>query len=99
MIVTSFGHGTEEQKEFGGVRGTDQYMRPMLFIAEKETNRLLIKGHYDDYIKAEKIIRQLDAKQPQAAIEVLIVTVDLTDTKSLGAQIRSKQPGPNGILG
>jgi general secretion pathway protein D len=96
--VTSFGAGTKEQ-EFGGVRGTDQYMRPMAFIAEPETNRLIIKGHYDDYIKAEKVIRQLDAKQPQAAIEVLIASVDLSDTKSLGAQVRTKEPGPNGVLG
>jgi general secretion pathway protein D len=96
--VTSFGAGTKE-REFGGVRGTDQYMRPMAFIAEKETNRVIIKGHYDDYLKAEKIIKQLDAKQPQAAIEVLIASVDLADTKSLGAQIRTKEPGPNGILG
>jgi len=96
--VTSFGSGTKE-REFGAVRGTDQYIRPMAFIPEPETNRLIIKGHYDDYIKAEKIIRQLDAKQPQAAIEVLVASVDLADTKSLGAQIRTKEPGPNGILG
>lgn len=96
--VTSFGSGTKE-KEFGAVRGSDQYMRPIVFIAEPETNRLIIKGHYDDYIKSEKIIRQLDARQPQAAIEVLVASVDLANTKSLGAQIRSKEPGPNGILG
>lgn len=96
--VTAFGAGTKE-REFGGVRGKDQYMRPMAFIAEKETNRLIIKGHYDDYLKAVEIIKKLDAKQPQAAIEVLIATVDLTNTKSLGAQIRNKEPGPNGVLG
>jgi len=96
--VTAFGQDTEAGK-YGGVRGTDQYMRPMAFIPEKETNRLIIKGHYEDYLKAQKVVAQLDEKQPQAAIEVLIVSVDLNDTKSLGAQIRSKQPGPNGILG
>jgi general secretion pathway protein D len=96
--VTSFGAGTKE-REFGGVRGTDQYMRPMVFIAERETNRLIIKGHYDDYLKAIDIIKKLDAKQPQAAIEVLIASVTLDDTKSLGSQIRNKEPGPNGILG
>jgi general secretion pathway protein D len=95
--VTNFGGGAAG--EFGGVRGGDQYMRPITFIPEKETNKLIIKGHYDDYIKAERIISQLDAKQPQAAIEVLIASVDLSDTRSFGAQIRSKQPGPNGILG
>lgn len=96
--VTTFGQETEAGK-YGGVRGVDQYMRPMVFIPEKETNRLIIKGHYEDYLKAQKVIAQLDEKQPQAAIEVLIVSVDLNDTKSLGSQIRSKQPGPNGILG
>lgn len=96
--VTAFGKDTAAGM-YGGVRGIDQYMRPMSFIPEPSTNRLIIKGHYEDYLKAHKVISQLDEKQPQAAIEVLIVTVDLTDTKSLGAQIRSKQPGPNGLLG
>lgn len=96
--VTSFGKETAAG-QYGGVRGVDQYMQPMAFIPEKETNRLIIKGQYEDYLKAKKIIDQLDAKQPQAAIEVLIASVDLTNTKSLGAQIRSKQPGPNGLLG
>jgi general secretion pathway protein D len=96
--VTSFGQETEAGK-FGGVRGEDQYMQPMAFIPEKETNKLIIKGHYEDYLKAQKVIAQLDARQPQAAIEVLIATIDLTDTKSLGAQLRSKEPGPNGLLG
>jgi general secretion pathway protein D len=96
--VTSFGQETEAGK-FGGVRGEDQYMQPMAFIPEPETNKLIIKGHYEDYLKAQKVIAQLDARQPQAAIEVLIATIDLTDTKSLGAQLRSKEPGPNGLLG
>lgn len=96
--VTAFGQETEVGK-FGGVRGEDQYMRPMAFIPEKETNKLIIKGHYEDYLKAQKVIAQLDARQPQAAIEVLIASVDLSDTKNLGAQIRSKEPGPNGLLG
>lgn len=96
--LTAFGKETEAGK-YGGVRGVDQYMQPMAFIPEKETNKLVIKGHYEDYLKAKKVIDQLDAKQPQAAIEVLIATVDLTNTKSLGAQVRSKVPGPNGLLG
>ncbi len=96
--VTDFGKGTPKG-EFGGVRGVDQYMRPMVFIPEKETNRLIIKGYYEDYIKAVKVIEKLDQNQPQAAIEILIVSLDITDSKSLGSQIRSKNPGPNGLLG
>lgn len=96
--VTQFGQNTEAGK-YGGVRGVDQYMRPITFIPEKETNKLIIKGYYEDYLKAKKILDQLDEAQPQVAIEVLIVSVDINDTKSLGAQLRSKVPGPNGLLG
>ena len=96
--VTAFGKESEAGK-YGGVRGIDQYMRPMAFIPEKETNKLIIKGHYEDYVKCKKIIDQLDEAQPQVAIEVLIVSVDINDQKSLGAQLRSKAPGPNGLLG
>src|SRR6185436_13647612 len=45
--VTAFGQETAAG-QYGGVRGMDQYMRPMAFIPEKETNRLVIKGHYED---------------------------------------------------
>lgn len=96
--VTQFGQNTEAGK-YGGVRGIDQYMRPITFIPEKETNKLIIKGYYEDYLKSKKILDQLDEAQPQVAIEALIVSVDINDTKSLGAQLRSKVPGPNGLLG
>src|SRR5690606_16456315 len=84
---------------YGGVRGVDQYMGPIAFIPERETNKLIIKGNYEDYLKAKEVLDRLDEPQPQVAIEVLIVTVDINDTKSLGAQLRSKVPGPNGLLG
>lgn len=90
--VTKFGGDTEAGKS-GGMRGGDQYMRPMTFIAEPTTNTLLIKGHYEDYLKAEKIIKKLDEDQPQVAIEVLILSVQANKTKELGSQIRSKVDG------
>jgi general secretion pathway protein D len=96
--VTAFGKESEAGK-YGGVRGVDQYMRPMAFIPERETNKLIIKGYYEDYLKCKKIIDQLDEAQPQVAIEVLIASIDINNTKSLGSQLRSKVPGPNGLLG
>ncbi len=96
--VTAFGRETEAGR-YGGVRGVDQYMRPMAFIPEKETNKLIVKGYYEDYLKCKTIIDQLDEAQPQVAIEVLIASVDIDNTKNLGAQLRSKVPGPNGLLG
>lgn len=90
--VTKFGGDTEAGKS-GGIRGGDQYMRPMTFIAEPTTNTLLIRGHYEDYLKAEKIIQKLDEDQPQVAIEVLILSVQANKTKELGSQMRSKVDG------
>lgn len=87
--VTKFGADTDAGKS-GGVRGGDKYLRPMTFIAEPATNTLVIKGHYEDYLKAEKIIQTLDANQPQVAIEVLILAVAADQRKELGSQIRSK---------
>jgi len=97
--VTQYGKETEAGKS-GGVRGIDKYLRPMSFVAEQETNKLIIKGYYEDYLKARKIIEKLDEAQPQIAIEVLILAISATDIKELGTQLRSKKPGgPDGLIG
>ncbi len=96
--VTKFGRETEAGKS-GGVRGGDKYLKPMTFIAEKATNQLIVKGDADDFFKAKQIIEKLDEEQPQVAIEVLILAVDLNKQKELGAQLRSKEPGPSGLIG
>lgn len=96
--VTRFGQNTPAGKS-GGVRGEDKYLQPISFIPEKETNRLIIKGHYEDYLTAKSVIDTLDQVQQQLAIEILILTVSINDQKQLGAQIRSKDPGANGLVG
>lgn len=89
--VTQFAPGTPEAK-FGGIRGGDKYLRPMTFVPEKSGNRLLIRAEKEDYIKVAEVIKSLDIKQPQVAIEVLIVNVIGTLSKEFGAQIRNKFP-------
>jgi len=96
--TTKLGHETEAGKT-GGVRGQDKYLRQMHFTAEPSTNQLIIKGDYNDYLVAKDIIQQLDEPQPQVAIQVLILSVELKDDKELGVQLRSKYPGLDGILG
>ena len=96
--VTKFGKDTQAGKS-GGVRGKDKYLKNMQFTAEQSTNRLIIQGDEEDYLQVKPIIEQLDEAQPQVAIEVLIVAVSLNKNKELGAQIRSKEPGPDGFLG
>ena len=66
----------------------------MSFVPEPTTNTLIVKARYEDFLKAEKVIRLLDEDQPQVAIEVLILGVTATKGKELGAQIRSKVDGP-----
>jgi len=96
--VTKFGAETAAGK-VGGVRGGDKYFKPMLFIPESSTNQLIIRGDYEDYLKALDVIKELDEPQPQVAIEILILTVEVIHNKELGAQIRSKENGINGVLG
>lgn len=76
----------------GGVRDGNKYLRPMVFQAEPSGNRLLINAEKEDYLKVLDVIKQLDIKQPQVAIEVLIVNVITTDDRELGIQIRNKTP-------
>jgi general secretion pathway protein D len=94
--VTNFAPGTPAA-QYGGVRDQDKYFRPITFIAEPSGNKLLIKAEKDDYLKVKEIIKKLDVKQPQVAIEVLIVSVSIDKLKSLGIQLRNKRPDTLGI--
>ena len=99
--VVQFGKDTPVGKA-GGVRGQDKYLRQMAFTPEKETNRLIIRGHYEDYLMAKEIIDKLDEQQPQVAIEILILTVSVFEAKELGVQIRNKMnktSSLDGLLG
>jgi len=94
--VTNFSPNSVAAK-YGGVLDGDKFLRPMTFIAETAGNKLLIKAEKDDYLKVEEIIKKLDVKQPQVAIEVLIVNVAVNKIKSLGTQLRNKRLDTLGI--
>lgn len=96
--VTKFGATTEAGKA-GGVRGGDKYLKPITFTPEPETNRIVVKGDYEDFLKAKEVILELDAPQPQVAIEVLLLGVTLNERKQLGAQIRTNEPSGQGLFG
>lgn len=91
--TTVLGEKTRGVGTSGGVRGGDKYLKPITFTPEEETNQLIIKGSYEDYMAAKEIIDKLDVAQPQIAIEVLILELSLDNTKSLGTQLRSKESG------
>lgn len=96
--VSQFGKDTEAGR-YGGLRGNDKYLKPMVFVPENETNQLIIKGDFEGYIRAIEVIEQLDEAPKQVAMEMLVLSVVLNDTKQLGSQIRSKDNAPEGILG
>ncbi len=99
--TTKFGQNTEAGKS-GGVRGRDKYLRQMTFTPEPATNKIIVRGDYEDFLLAKQIIEQLDAPQPQIALDVLIVSLTMMDAKEVGSQLRSKVnsiPGLAGLLG
>lgn len=95
--VTKFGQNAAAAR-VGGVRGEDKYIKKMTFTPEKTGNRLIIRGDYEDYLKAKEIIESLDEPQPQVAIEVLILSIGITDIRELGAQIRNSPHDADGTL-
>lgn len=86
--VGKFGSDTLAGKS-GGIRGTDKYIRPMAFIDDPATNRIIMKGDYQDYVMVKDLIFQIDQPQPQVAIEVLVLLVSWSKIKQLGSQIRN----------
>lgn len=112
--VIKFQQG-EPAAQFGGVRGGEKYFRIGTTITpEPDGNRLIINAPYDDYLKILEVLEKMDVEQPQVAIKVLILNVDITDTRALASQLRNKSCitdatgttcstdgccGPNGLLG
>jgi general secretion pathway protein D len=52
-------------------------------------NRLIIAARRDDWLRIERLIKDLDKPQLQVAIEVLIVDLTIEEDKALGAQLRN----------
>lgn len=85
--------------KFGGVRDGDKYFKPLNITAEKSGNRLVINSDYEDFVKLRDLLRKIDVEQPQVALKVLILNVDLTDDRQFGVQLRNKKPGIDGLVG
>ncbi len=87
--ITKFGSDSPAGKN-GGVRGGDKYLKRMSFTPVRETNTLVIQGDYEDYLQIMEVIKELDAPQPQIAVEVLVVSITIDNDKQLGTQLRTK---------
>lgn len=83
----------------GGVRDGEKYFKQMSITPEPSGNRLVINADYEDYLKIYETLQRIDVEQPQVAIRVLIVNVDVTQDKDFGVQMRNKKPGLDGFIG
>jgi len=96
--VIQFKSETEAAQQ-GGVRDGDKYFKPLSLVAEDSGNRLILTGDYEDILKIEGILQQIDVEPPMVALQVFIVNTDTTKLKDFGTQIRNKIPGPTGLIG
>ena len=58
-------------------------------INNQAGNRLIIAARRDDWLRIEKLIKDLDKPQLQVAIEVLIVDLTISEDKIFGSQLRN----------
>ncbi|MBD3273295.1 hypothetical protein GF385_03020 [Candidatus Dependentiae bacterium] len=95
--VTNVSDIGEQATKYGAVRGGVKYFKPMKFEVDKDGNRLIVSStDKQDWTLLKKTIEDLDKPQPQVALECLFVTVDATDSKSLGGALRNKKEGQIG---
>ena len=96
----------QKEEGKGGPKNEVRYFEDMIVAAESSEegenenimsvgsgNRLIVSCTRDDWKRIERFIDKLDKPQPQVALEVLFVDVELNENKELGAQIRNKDPG------
>lgn len=73
------------------LHGQDRLFGNLHFEPEGQGNNLVIRGEPEDYKLVLEVIKQLDRKQPQVAIEAIIVSVKMNDEQGLYSQINSAQ--------
>jgi len=98
--ITKFGRSSQNQQPgpggpvsggLGGILGNNKFFGDISFEAEESGNNLIIRGEPEDYKLIKSIIKKLDKKEAQVAIEVLIVNLISDDDKGLSSQINSKK--------
>ncbi len=78
--------------------GEYKFFEDVIIVAESSEgeeirgkgNRLIIACNQDDWKRLDKFISKLDKPQPQVALEVMIIDVELKKDKFLGAQLQTK---------
>jgi general secretion pathway protein D len=74
----------------GGVRDGDQYFKRMTIVPEPSGNRLIVNASHEDYQRLCETLERLDVEQPQVALKVMVLSIDLNNKKQLGVQMRNR---------
>lgn len=94
---------TGQSTSTGPATGTEQYFSGVIITAEvgggtstdasqtgsQSGNRLIIAATKNDWIRLEKLIKQLDKPQPQVVFHGIIVDITDSGQKNLAAQLRN----------
>ena len=80
-----------EVGKFGGIRNGDKYFSRVIIVAEPTTNALLISAPEDEFWHIHKLLEEIDVEQPQVALDVMMVNINLGKNKGLASQIRNSQ--------
>lgn len=87
----------ENFAKYGAVRDGVKYFKAMKFQVDKDGNRLIVSSSdKQDWKLLKQTIRDLDKPQPQVALETMFVSIDVTNSKSLGGSLRNKKSGQIG---
>ncbi len=94
IILPPAGQKTDKSKLVGKFK----FFEDVTISAETGTeegrgggNRLIIACNQEDWRRIESFIDKLDKPQPQIAFEVMVIIIDETQDKQLGAQLQSKE--------
>lgn len=88
--ITSFNNTNATISENGGVRNGHRYFKKSVkIVSEESSNTLVISADYEEFLHLKTFLDEIDIEQPQVAIKVLILDIDLTNANELGVQLRN----------
>jgi general secretion pathway protein D len=75
--------------KYNGVRNEEKYLSEVFVLAEPNTNSLLITCSDENYSYIYDLLQLIDIEPRQAAVDIIIVSIEIEKMKQLGAQLRS----------
>ena len=71
--------------------GVDAPDVPITMLVDQPTNSLIVRGTTRDIEQVRRLVDQLDIRQPQVMIEIMIVSLSESDTFDLGVELAKSE--------